>query len=70
MDNPNGSKTEGAAEGEEIAPVSTEVLQKPERRTFPAEYKLRILREANQCRNVDLGALRELEFPWSGCTDR
>jgi transposase-like protein len=41
------------------------VLQKPERRTFTMEYKLRILREADQCRNGELGALLRREGLYS-----
>jgi len=42
----------------------SEVLAKPERRRFTAEYKLRILQEAEQCANGERGA-RGLE-PRSG----
>jgi hypothetical protein len=35
----------------------TEVTAKPERRRFTAEYKLKILREADACKRGELGAL-------------
>lgn len=65
MDNPNGSRIEKAVGEAGITPVSTEVLQKPERRTFTAEYKLHILREADQCRNGEMGALLRREGLYS-----
>ena len=43
----------------------SEVLAKPERRRFTAEYKLRILQEAEQCANGERGALlRRRPCPW------
>jgi transposase len=65
VDNPNGSRIEKAVGEAGITPVSTEVLQKPERRTFTAEYKLHILREADQCRNGEMGALLRREGLYS-----
>lgn len=65
MDSPNGSRVEKADEEEGVTPISTEVLHKPERRTFTTEYKLRILREADQSRNGELGALLRREGLYS-----
>jgi transposase-like protein len=42
-----------------------EVLAKPERRRFTAEYKLRILQEAEQCPNGERGALLRREGLYS-----
>ena len=42
-----------------------EVLEKPQRRRFSAEYKLRILREADACREGELGALLRREGLYS-----
>jgi transposase len=65
MENPNGSKTGPTNGKQENAPVSTEVISRPERRTFTAEYKLRILREADKCKNGELGALLRREGLYS-----
>jgi transposase-like protein len=59
------------AGGEGIAPEAilhpdAQVLEKPVRRTFTAEYKLRILREADTCRQPgQLGALLRREGLYS-----
>lgn len=42
-----------------------EVSQKPERRRFTAEYKLKILREADACAPGELGALLRREGLYS-----
>lgn len=43
-----------------------EVLEKPQRRRFPADYKLRILREADRCdRSGQIGALLRREGLYS-----
>jgi len=44
----------------------TEVPEKPQRRRFPAKYKLRILREADACKNPgEVGALLRKEGLYS-----
>jgi transposase-like protein len=43
----------------------SEVLAKPERRRFTAEYKLRILQEAEACANGERGALLRREGLYS-----
>jgi transposase len=54
----------GAGNGRPIADPA--VLEKPERRHFPAEYKLRILREADGCTQPgQLGALLRREGLYS-----
>ena len=40
---------------------TTEVTEKPQRRTFTAEYKQRILEEAEACQEGELGALLRRE---------
>ena len=55
---PNGS---GAAPPE----PDTEVVVRAERRRFSAEYKLRILQEADRCAPGDLGALLRREGLYS-----
>jgi len=48
------------------SPSSSEVLPKPKRRTFSAEYKRRILREADQCtQRGEVGALLRREALYS-----
>ncbi len=47
------------------AGADTEVVARPERRRFSAEYKLRILREADQCTSGELGALLRREGLYS-----
>lgn len=44
---------------------TTEVPAKPQRRKFTTDYKLRVLREADQCRNGELGALLRREGLYS-----
>jgi transposase-like protein len=41
--------------------ATTEVVARPQRRRFTAEYKLRILQEADQCAPGELGALLRRE---------
>ncbi len=41
-----------------LATPSTEVLEKPARRRFPAQYKLRILAQADGC--TEMGQVGEL----------
>jgi transposase len=43
----------------------TEVTAKPERRRFTAEYKLKVLREADACKRGELGALLRREGLYS-----
>ncbi len=51
---------------EETARPDPEVPEKPERRQYPAEYKLRILREADQCGEPgEVGALLRREGLYS-----
>jgi transposase-like protein len=45
----------------ELPKVNPEVQPKPERRRFTAEYKRRIVTEAEQCRYGELGALLRRE---------
>ena len=42
-----------------------ELVQRAHRRQFPASYKLRILEEADACKNGDLGALLRREALYS-----
>jgi transposase len=44
-----------------IPVVSTEVVVKPMRRKFTAEYKLKILKETDQCRPGEVGAVLRRE---------
>jgi transposase len=44
-----------------IPVVSTEVVVKPMRRKFTAEYKLKILQETDQCRPGEVGAVLRRE---------
>ena len=63
----NGS-TPAAANQQPTAsvPASSEVVPKAKRRTFSAEYKRRILREADQCRkHGDIGILLRREGLYS-----
>jgi transposase-like protein len=43
------------------SPPDPEVAEKPVRRTFPAEYKRRILREADTCADGELGSMLRRE---------
>jgi transposase-like protein len=45
--------------------VDTEVLEKPERRQFSAEYKLRILQETDCCEPGQIGAILRREGLYS-----
>lgn len=47
------------------SPPDPEVVEKPARRKFTAEYKLRILREAERCAPGELGALLRREGLYS-----
>lgn len=44
-----------------VTPADTEVIERAVKRTFTAEYKQRILREADHCRPGELGALLRRE---------
>jgi transposase len=46
-------------------PVDSEVLEKPERRQFTAEYKLRILQETDSCEPGQIGAILRREGLYS-----
>ena len=49
-----------------LRPPDPEVLDRPRRRTFTAEYKLRIIREADSCRGPgEIGALLRREGLYS-----
>ncbi len=45
--------------------VNMEVVARPDRRRFTAEYKVRILREADQCGSGEVGALLRREGLYS-----
>lgn len=47
------------------AEANTEVVARPQRRRFSAEYKLRILQEADRCAPGELGALLRREGLYS-----
>lgn len=54
------------AEGKGLISPDPEVTEKAQRRRFSAEYKLRVLREADQCRKPgELGALLRREGIYS-----
>ena len=56
----------GAMEGVELSSSEVEVMAKPARRRFTAEYKLRILREADGCsRPGEVGTLLRREGLYS-----
>lgn len=64
------NRAQGAAESgngtRPINPPDPEVVEKPKRRTFPAEYKLRILAEADACTEPGaVGALLRREGLYS-----
>jgi transposase-like protein len=46
-------------------PVDPEVLEKPERRQFTAEYKLKILQETDSCEPGQIGAILRREGLYS-----
>ncbi|MEM4846680.1 MAG: hypothetical protein QW794_02855, partial [Thermosphaera sp.] len=48
-----------------VQPPNPEVVEKPKRRQFTAEYKLRILQEAEACAPGELGALLRREGLYS-----
>ena len=60
-----GSADRGGDEGPSPAAADPEVLEKPRRRFFTAEYKRRILREADRCPKGQLGALLRSEGLYS-----
>lgn len=60
MDNPD---IERAIEQPKVE--STEVPAKPQRSKFTTDYKLKILREADQCKNGEIGALLRREGLYS-----
>lgn len=60
MDNPNIEPTIEQPEVE-----TTEVPAKPQRRKFTTGYKLKILQEADECQNGELGALLRREGLYS-----
>ena len=59
------------AEGKGLISPDPEVTEKAQRRRFSAEYKLRVLREADQCRKPgELGALLRREGIYSSSLSR
>jgi len=57
---------QGIPQAREVMSSDPEVLEKPTRRRFPAEYKLRILREADACTELGcVGALLRREGLYS-----
>ena len=60
MDNPNIEQ-----EIEQPKVVTSEVPAKPQRRKFTTDYKLKILREADECKNGELGGLLRREGLYS-----
>jgi transposase len=77
-------ETEGARRATGVVPAGAHPLvpdpavdEKPKRRRFTAEYKLRILRDADRCKPGELGALLRREglyssllTQWRGQRDR
>ena len=62
---PTAERSEGAEAGA-VPPVDPEVLERALRRRFTAEYKLRVLREADACREPgEIGALLRREGLYS-----
>src|SRR5574340_42178 len=60
-----GERSEAA--GASVGPADPELVGRPLRRTFTAEYKLRILREAEACtRPGEIGVLLRREGLYSG----
>ena len=56
----------GAMEGVESSSAEVEVMAKPTRRRYTAEYKLRVLREAEACKGRgEIGALLRREGLYS-----
>lgn len=49
----------------QVSPPNPEVIEKASRRRFTAEYKLRIVREAEACSSGELGALLRREGLYS-----
>jgi len=68
VEEPEGARraTGGSATAAPVAPPDPEVEERGTRRRFSAEYKLRILREADACRgDGDVGALLRREGLYS-----
>jgi transposase len=60
-----GSADEGAAAGAPGTTPDPEVSDKPKRRRFTAEYKRKLLKQADACRPGELGALLRREGVYS-----
>jgi len=68
VEEPEGARraTEGSATAAPADPPDPEVVERAKRRRFSAEYKLRILREADACQgDGDVGALLRREGLYS-----
>jgi len=68
VEEPEGARraTEGSATAAPADPPDPAVVERAKRRRFSAEYKLRILREADACRgDGDIGALLRREGLYS-----
>jgi transposase-like protein len=63
--NPPVSSTANPISVNSNFPVNPEVLEKPERRRYSAEYKLRILQEADSCEPGQIGAILRREGLYS-----
>ena len=61
----NNSPVKGSSSLPAPAGAGSEVVARPVRRRFTAEYKLRILQEAGRCSNGELGALLRREGLYS-----
>ena len=55
----------GAAGGAEVGLSDPELVERPGRRRFTAEYKLRVLRDADACSRGEVGALLRREGLYS-----
>ena len=63
---PSGGQRPAGGEDQQLQEVDPEVLEKPIRRRYTAEYKLRILDEADTCtQHGELGALLRREGLYS-----
>jgi len=61
-----GEHSEPEEGGRALKPVDTEVSEKPVRRMFSVDYKLKILQEADRCRELgEVGALLRREDLYS-----
>jgi transposase len=68
VEEPEGARraTEGSATAAPADPPDSEVVERGKRRRFSSEYKLRILREADDCKgDGDIGALLRREGLYS-----